>query len=193
MEGLVYPEFLLQTQTDSMAPEGKLVGGMDFGFNNPFAAIWGVLVGDILWIENEIYVRNTPISALFDRLPRKVLWVADPSGAGEIAQLKRAGFTVQRGQNDIRAGIAMVTARLQTQRLRVNAQRCPNLIREARLYRYPWPSERKATGENPVDVDNHALAALRYLICRLDARQMARYRRLPEATVNHDDNDSGAV
>ncbi len=32
------------------------------------------------------------------------------------------------------------------------------------------------TGEAPEDEHNHALAALRYLVSRLDARQMARNR-----------------
>jgi hypothetical protein len=55
------------------------------------------------------------------------------------------------------------------------AGRCPNLLAEAGLYRYrDDPAQRHA--EVPVDEHNHALGALRYLISRLDARQMARNR-----------------
>jgi hypothetical protein len=55
----------------------------------------------------------------------------------------------------------------------VLAGRCPNLLAEAALYRYDDdPKERRA--EVPVDESNHALAALRYLISRLDERRMAR-------------------
>ncbi|MFO0929146.1 MAG: hypothetical protein U0736_19340 [Gemmataceae bacterium] len=46
-------------------------------------------------------------------------WYADPSGATEIAGLRAAGLTVLAGDNDIRPGIAAVTARLQTGRLKV--------------------------------------------------------------------------
>jgi hypothetical protein len=86
-------------------------------------------------------------------------------------------LAVRRGDNDIRLGVAAVTARLRTGRLKVRAGACPNLLAEARLYRYPTAAERALCGENPVDEHNHALAALRYLISRLDARFIARLRR----------------
>ena len=185
MEGLVYPDFVEQTKwpADEFSAHGKRVGGIDFGFRNPFAAVWGVVHDDVLSVEGEIYVRQTPLPALLKDLPRDVLWAADPAGAAEIAQLRQAGFKVLKGKNDIRAGIAAVTVRLQTGRLRVNAQRCPNLLNEARLYRYPehLADRNRITtdsySENPVDQDNHALAALRYLVSRLDAHYLAKYRR----------------
>jgi len=52
--------------------------------------------------------------------------------------------------------------------------RCPNLLREAGLYQYEDGLERKS--ETPRDANNHALAALRYLIATLDARRMSRIR-----------------
>src|SRR5262249_54572634 len=40
LEGLVYPDFA-KCVVDMVAPvPGKQVGGIDFGFHNPFAAIW---------------------------------------------------------------------------------------------------------------------------------------------------------
>src|SRR5207249_3146916 len=69
-----------------------------------------------------------------------------------------------------------VTARLRTGRLWINNQRCPNLAAEAKLYRYPSPSERALAGENPIDEHNHALGALRYLISRLDGRFLGKLR-----------------
>jgi hypothetical protein len=87
---------------------------------------------------------------------------------------------VARGPNDIRPGIAAVTARIRTGRLKVHSAGCPNLVAEARLYRYPSEAERAGSGENPVDEHNHALAALRYLIAGLDARTLARSH--PSAT-----------
>jgi hypothetical protein len=96
----------------------------------------------------------------------------------ERCELRCAGFTVAEGDNSLRPGIAAVSARLENGTLRVLEGRCPNLLSEAALYRYhDDPSERHA--EVPVDEHNHALAALRYLISRLDARQMARNRHGP--------------
>jgi hypothetical protein len=176
-EGLVYPDFdecLADVPTGSAL--GTRVGGIDFGFRNPFAAVWGALRDDVLWLDQEVYVQATPLSTLVQRLPKNVAWYADPAGAVEIEELRLAGFTVRKGRNDIRAGLAAVTARLQTGRLKVDRRRCPNLVNEAKLYRYPTASERGALGENPVDEHNHALAAVRYLVSRIDARTLAKYR-----------------
>src|SRR5262249_19159450 len=97
-------------------------------------------------------------------------------------ELRSAGLCVRRGDNDIRSGVAGVTARIRTRRLRVLSYGCPNLIAGARLDRYPSAAERALVGENPVDEHNHALAALRYLVSRIDARYLAQLRkRAPSA------------
>jgi hypothetical protein len=185
VEGLVYPDFEqcltdsppspLRGRGDGGEGEGRQVGGIDFGFRNPFAAIWGVLDHDgVLHINAERYLRETPLHEHARALPPGVMWYADPAGRTEIEELRAAGHKVRRGPNDIRPGIAAVTARIRTGRLKVYAAGCPNLLAEARLYRYPSESERLRDGENPVDDFNHALAALRYLVSGIDARTLAR-------------------
>src|SRR5262249_45661134 len=79
--------------------------------------------------------------------------------------------------NDIRLGIAAVTARIRTGRLKVCSTACPNLIAESRLYRYPNAQERAVLGEKPIDDNNHALSALRYLVSKLDHRFIAQLRK----------------
>ncbi|MSU76662.1 MAG: hypothetical protein EXS16_01065 [Gemmataceae bacterium] len=189
MEGLVFPEFgqaIIKSDFRLQSSDCKLeeqssksqfaicnlqsemnVGGIDFGWRNPFAAIWGVLDGDdVLWILHERYLRETPLSDHAAALPKDVMWYADPAGRTEIEELRRADLKIRRGDNSIRRGIAMVTARIRTGRLKVSPS-CVNLIAESRLYRYPTPAERDQMGENPIDAHNHALAALRYLVSRL--------------------------
>jgi hypothetical protein len=181
LEGLVYPDFSrCVVPSDTRIPEGRRVGGIDFGFRNPFAALWGVLDGDgVLWLTGEHYCRERPLSYHAQHLPRDVAWYADPSGATERSELRCAGFVVQGGDNAVRSGIAAVSARLESGTLRVLEGRCLNLLAEAALYRYSDEAgDRRA--ESPVDDHNHALAALRYLISRLDARRMARNRRPAE-------------
>jgi hypothetical protein len=161
--------------------EGRQVGGIDFGFRNPFCALWGVLDrDDVLWICQERYLRETGIhehaTALTNQAPG-VMWYADPAGPTEIEELRRAGLKVLRGGNAIQAGIAAVDARLRTGRLRVLRSACPNLLAEAKLYRYPSSSSGHADTEVPLDQNNHALAALRYLVSRLDTGFVARFRR----------------
>ena len=171
MEGLVFPDF---SQALCEVPEGiagKRLGGIDWGWRNPFAAVWGVLdANDVLWLDGERYLREAALHEHAAALPRGVSWYADPAGATEIAEFRRAGHLVRKGINDIRLGIAAVTARLRTGRLKIDPRRCPSLCTEARLYRYPSEQERAVLGENPIDDHNHALGALRYLVSRIDAR-----------------------
>jgi hypothetical protein len=178
LEGLVYPELERRCTRESFpGASGKRFGGIDFGFRNPFCALWGVLDrDDVLWLDGEIYAREASLPSLAARLPKAVTWYADPAGATEIHELRLAGFTVRRGVNDIRAGIAAVTARIETDRLRIHAKQCPNLLREAALYRYPTHKDGTAATEKPIDEHNHALAALRYLVSQLDRRIMAKFR-----------------
>jgi hypothetical protein len=183
LEGLVYPDFARcvvtageQGVSATGVPTGRRVGGIDFGFRNPFAAVWGVHDRDgVLWLTGEHYARQKPLSHHARHLPRDVTWYADPSGATERCELLCAGLVVRAGDNALRPGIAAVSARLENGTLRVLEGSCPNLLAEAALYRYSDEAgDRHA--EAPVDEHNHALAALRYLVSRLDARQMARNR-----------------
>jgi len=192
LEGLVYPDFArcvisklpsplrgrgVGGEGADIQPTGRKVGGIDFGFRNPFAAVWGVLDrDDVLWLTGEHYERNKPLSHHIDHLPRDVTWHADPAGANERAELRCAGFTVKEGHNALRPGIAAVSARIENGTLRVLEGRCPNLVAEAGLYRYGDDrADRRA--EMPVSDHNHALDALRYLVSRLDHKKL----RAPQA------------
>jgi hypothetical protein len=142
------------------------VGGVDFGFRNPFAAVWGhVLPGDILCITGERYGSGQPLVDHLPFLPTRCFWYCDPSGPGERVQMRRAGFSAVAGNNAIREGIAAVTGRIQSARLRIDSEACPMLADEGTLYQYD-PDE-TLQSETPIDRDNHALSALRYLVMGL--------------------------
>lgn len=184
MEGLVYPDFNQSVVDIWPLPRGSPVGGIDFGWRNPFAAVWGVLdkQTDTLWIGWERYQRETPLHEHAEALRKhkQVMWYADPAGATEIAELRAADLAVRKGDNtpgSIRLGIAAITARIQSGRLKVLSTTCPNLIAEAQLYRYPAAHERQRTNDNPLDENNHALGALRYLVSRLDYKFIAKLRK----------------
>jgi len=135
-----------------------------------------------LWIDNERYLTQTPLAEHVRALPRAVMWYCDPAGRTEMEEFRLAGHTIRAGINNIRVGIAAVTARLRTSRLRIDPVRCPNLIAESRAYRYPTEAERQLLGENPIDDNNHALSALRYLVSRLDQGRLARDRQRGDKT-----------
>ena len=174
LEGLVYPDFA-RCLVSGPAPAGRRVGGIDFGVRNPFAAVWGVLDrDDVLWLTGEHYGRERSLAYHAQHLPRDVTWYADPTGAREIMELRCVGLVIRKGDNEECPGIAAVRARLEDGCLRVVAGACPNLLAEAGLYRYD-PEARDS--ETPLKEYDHAMDALRYLVSKLDAGKMARFKK----------------
>lgn len=176
LEGLVYPDFADQvtaTASHERQPAGRRVGGIDFGYRNPFAAIWGDLDADgILWLEGERYVTEQPITEHATHLPKDVTWWADPAGADQIATLRRLNLKVQPADHAIASGIAAVRRRLECRTLKVENTAdspCKNLMEEATLYRYPPTRAGAPESDSPIDEHNHACDALRYLISGIDA------------------------
>src|SRR5437016_1098280 len=97
-----------------------------------------------------------------------------PAGAREIHELICAGVPVRRADNEVRPGIQAVRARLENGTLRVLRGKCPNLLAEAGLYRYDPESK---DSETPLKEYDHAMDALRYLVSKLDAGKMARFKK----------------
>ena len=158
-------------------------GGIDFGFSNPFASVWGHLDYDeCLWITGGRYVRQctTPVHA--ESIPKGVLYFCDPAQPESRVELIHAGHEclpclhiAARGaggekRSPILHGIDLVSARIASGRLRVIRNEGTKwLIREAAMYSY----DPEKTSENPIDSDNHAMDALRYLIVGLDRGKVA--------------------
>ncbi len=184
VRGLVYPRFreciIEQLPSDVI---GYKVGGIDFGFNSPFAGVWGYhdAATDTLYITNERYLRHTNLSDHRDALKDQSCrwWCADSAGATEIRELRSAGLTIYESPfgKDIKAGILAMQARIETGRLKILAS-CENLIAEGSFYHYPDVDEAKENEkEKPVGLNDHAMDALRYLITRLDRVKIAQFRK----------------
>ena len=183
-EGLVYPEFERCIRSpcgnpnESRTPED---GGMDFGVRNAFAAVWGHYDhDDVLWITGGRYKRGMSIQTHSANLPLDVEWWCDPAGTDQRICLHEAGHSVRpcvhlptkgavgETKHPLLGGIDAVRQRMMTGGLVI--VRCPetmDLIRELGIYHY---DEKKTETENPVDEDNHAPDALRYLVVGNDRR-----------------------
>ncbi len=183
-EGLVYPEFercIHQPCDDPNETRTPEDGGMDFGVRNAFAAVWGHYDhDDVLWITGGRYKCGVTMQTHSKALPLDVAWWCDPAGTEQRLQLIDAGHFARpcvhyptRGatgetKKPLIAGIDMVRQRMITGGLKI--VRCPetmDLIRELGIYHY---DEKKTGNENPVDEDNHAPDALRYVIVGNDRR-----------------------
>lgn len=193
VEGLVYSAFH-RTRIAMSAKDlnllfqqpGKFVGGMDFGWNDPFAALLGFYSSDddILYIFWERYRSQRTPKQHSDNLPKLIMgrpisWVADHN-PGAIRELRLGGHNVKnapkfdRGKSHsaIIHGILAVNNRIYNGKLKVIESACPATCAESETYIYPEKDE-EIIGDIPVDKDNHAMDALRYLIVGLDRRRAA--------------------
>lgn len=196
-EGLVYPQFescLVERPGTSFASPS--VGGIDFGFNHPFAAVWGHLDGDdVLWLTGCRYRRETTTPVHAEGLPKGVKWWCDPSRPDTIKELRNLGHSnavpcvhmaVRGGAGGPRTpvlyGIDLVTQRMRTGRLKIVRESCLPLVRELATYCY----DPERPSEEPVKEDDHACDALRYLVVGLD-RGKARPQAEPVVRPNLED------
>ena len=173
MSGLVWPGLAdwvcPQDETDAAlqaaqdAPQSvQWVGGIDWGYNNPFVALSGFLDSDdVLWLTTERYVAETLLKDHASSLDQQSIYYADPSGKQQIEEMIALGLTVYKADNDVTMGIERVTNRGKTGRLKISPA-CRNLINEAESYRY------KEETDKPIKSDDHAPDALRYLISGID-------------------------
>lgn len=191
-EGLVYPEFGSCVVDEMGSGSAPSVGGMDFGFSNPFAAVWGYLDhDDTLWVTGCRYVRQCTLPTHIEAIPKGVRYWCDPALPESIVQLRHAGHDAipcvhlrARGsqgemKKPILHGIDLVSDRMRTGRLKIVRQACMPLIRELGMYCY----DPEKASETPVDADNHACDALRYLVVGLDRHRMSRNVPEPEPAV----------
>lgn len=180
-EGLVYPDFdgCIVSEGPGTQPD---VGGLDFGFSNPFAALWGHVDHDgVLWVTGMRYQRQCTILGHAEAIPRGVRYWCDPAGAEPIKELRnsdhdcvpcvhlRTRGSQGEAKKPILHGIDLVTSRIRQGKLKVVRSACMPLIREAGMYCYD-PEKRS---ENPIDDNNHAMDALRYMIVGLDRGKAA--------------------
>ena len=171
MEGLVYPEFVNCIADNREVPEGwRRVGGIDWGFSAPTVVLTGAVdADDVLWIYHEWAKPGTVAAERTAQLKPQVAYYADPADKTAAEEVRRLGGLVREANNAVAEGIARVTARIRTGRLKVMRDACPVLIDEAEMYHYKEDDE----SDKPVKEADHAMDALRYLIAGLDRHRKA--------------------
>lgn len=175
MQGLVWPDFsqwVCQIEDINKALEKRNlypkqhreVGGIDFGYNNPFVALQAFIDPDgIMWVYAEHYAERTLLKDHAAKLQSGCEYWADPSGLQERQELQSHGIITNPADNDVQMGIERVTKRGKTGQLRISPD-CRNLISEAETYHY------KEEKDEPVKEHDHCLDALRYLVMGLDGK-----------------------
>jgi phage terminase large subunit len=179
LAGLVYPDW----STDNIVPRFPSIhrlpayAGVDLGYQDPFAIIVGIPTtgkeGPTLRLIREHYQQYLSLSeriqvmkGLAKEYNIKYFYI-DSSDPVEIKEMTMAGLpavAVKKGPGSIEAGIKFVTELIRMRRLVVESDSCKNLLEELEQYSYPDPKDGKPASEIPIDMYNHALDALRYLV-----------------------------
>jgi len=168
-EGLVYQDF--DASVHLIAPfdipkEWVRVIGMDFGYNNPMAAVWIAIDGDgTCYVYREYYkTRRLPREAAEDIREMSqgetidAIFV-DPSAPVLIEELRRQGLNALPANNTVKEGIARVSELFRSKRLYV-FKGLVNLLDE--IESYSWKVVNDQITEEPIKEYDHAMDALRY-------------------------------
>jgi hypothetical protein len=158
-------------------PRGELWLAVDFGFRNPFVALWIDVAGpDELYVFDEYVQAGRTIDEHVREIggrawPRAGHVACDPAGnaandqsaRSNVELLKRAGYKVHTRSSHILEGVGKIRDYLLTAdgavRLRVHP-RCKRMVRALREYRYAA----EGTSEIPLKdgEHDHLTDALRY-------------------------------
>lgn len=197
-EGAVYAFDARDHVVDWFAipPSWPRFRSVDFGFTNPFVCLWGALDPDgRLYIYREWY--RTGQTVRFHAVKIKQLsegerieaTVADSAAAEDRATLAECGIATLPSDKPIALGIQAVATRLAkaadgrprlfllrgalVERDETLAEQRKPLCCAEEFDSYVWPkaADGRPIKETPVDLHNHSLDALRYLVMHLDARE----------------------
>lgn len=167
---------------------------IDFGFSNPFVCLWAALDPDgriyiyRQWYKSGMIVEDHARRIVAESAGERIAMTVADHDAEDRATLERHGVHTFPAYKAISAGIQAVQ-----QRLRVAGDGRPRLfvVRDSLLARdeplaakrqpisieqefdaYVWPKDQagRTMKEIPVDLYNHAMDALRYLVAQIDLR-----------------------
>jgi len=180
-EGIIYPAFdSLNTYSDETRKfelEALAIRycSVDYGSENPCVFLDIYDDGDTVWIDREYFWDGRKESRVktndeyasdmcefFSERPPLTSVIVDPSAAAFKEQLRRNGFLVRDGKNDVIDGIMRVSSLVYRKKLKVH-ERCINTIREFKSY--VWDEKARQRGEEqPLKQTDHTMDALRYFV-----------------------------
>ena len=179
LEGLVYKEF--DRGKHLLTPEAmekrmgenyvyrELMVGIDFGYTAPCAVLSIYRdAQDALYVLHEWYERgktDVEVAEYVAALKANRVY-PDPEAPAAIKELRNRGVnvrTVIKGKDSIKNGIDDVRELFRAGKLFISTE-CRNLIQELEMYSYPDKKPGHNEDELPIDENNHALDALRYVV-----------------------------
>ena len=167
-EGLVFPDLLDCFIPHQKSPHGYNVGGVDFGWRNPFCALGATIYPaeggkPVIYVWYEDYAAEVPIQEHAVHMNRAfpdgdAVWYCDPEDPEAARDLRKYECMAKKAYNKILFGIDAVNGYITNDQLFISDM-CLNTRNEAGVYCYNQKDEK----EKPVDKFNHAMSALRYM------------------------------
>ena len=143
-------------------PEGEIIYGLDFGFNNPSALIKVVIKDDEYYLQEVIYESNLTNQQLIEKMNAigiekdKYIYcdVAEPQ---RIQEISTAGFNPKESDKDVKKGIDTI----RTHKVHITKDSV-NLLKEIKSYK--WKVKDDKPIDEPVAVNNHLMDGFRYAV-----------------------------
>ncbi len=177
MSGLVYDCFdEIENIMEPVAlPHGaRVVAGVDWGYTHPFViVVRAITLTGNHWQIGEFYATELTIDRKVEAAKRLQsvfgieMFYCDPARPDDIASFNAAKLSAIGADNDIRSGIDRHYELIKTRRYKIFRGTSSHTLDEQELYHYPRPEDRGADKDDkedlPVDKDNHAMDANRYV------------------------------
>ena len=178
-EGTIYDMFTDEDNTynDGEGPNYDLwyhrYYTIDYGTVNPFAIAEIIGQDNIYYIENEYYYDSKKENRQKDDDEyaedlikfidgkRYTSIIIDPSAASFKVMARKKGLRTKDADNDVLDGIRLVASLFALRRLKVNRNKCPNVLKERASYIWDEKAA-KAGEEKPVKAFDHILDSVRY-------------------------------
>lgn len=178
-EGTIYDMFTDEdnTYSDGEGPNYDLwynrYYSIDYGTINPFAVSEIIEQDGQYYIENEYYydskkeTRQKDDDEYAEDLikfidgKRYTALIIDPSAASFKVTARKKGLKTKDADNDVLDGIRLVASLFALKKLKVNKDKCPNLLKERASY--IWDDKAAERGEEkPIKAFDHMLDNVRY-------------------------------
>lgn len=157
-QSTIYPKYELVDEL----PEGEVVYGLDFGFNNPSSLCKVVIKDDNVYAEEVIYEKGLTNADLIARLnsleiAKNVIIYADSEDPNRIEEIRQAGYWIEKSNKDVKKGIDSLKSR----KIFIT-KRSVNGIKEIQMYKYKQKDDQIL--DEPVKLNDHFMDSLRYAV-----------------------------
>lgn len=169
-EGMIYSQWEDSMLVDpfEIPEEWDRLGGLDYGFNHPTAAVFLARSNDGVYYLHDEYrqagkLMEKNYHAMEALCASKVpIWYDDPAGAQNSAEMRRLGLPVRAAENEVQAGIDTLGTLMAQGRFKV-FRTCPLWQEEVEGYVWDRDAGDNFT-EKPLKQDDDLMDATRYAV-----------------------------